>query len=56
MPGSQDSRAAHFPRTNVYKNPLGIERGSAEKRFATNQRAGELCAKLADNEHVFSST
>jgi lysophospholipase L1-like esterase len=42
-----------FPRTNVYKNPLGIERGSAEKRFATNQRASELCAQLADNEHVF---
>ncbi len=42
-----------FPRTNVYKNRLGIEKGSAEKRFATNQRAGELCAKLADNDHVF---
>ena len=42
-----------FPRTNVYRNPDGTERGSAAKRFATNQRAGELCAALADNEHVF---
>ena len=42
-----------FPRTNVYKNADGTERGSAEKRFATNQRAGELVAKLADGKNVF---
>ena len=42
-----------FPRTNEYRQPDGGERGSAAKRFATNQRAGELCAALADNEHVF---
>ena len=42
-----------FPRTNVYKKPDGTERGSAEKRFATNLRAGELVAKLADGKHVF---
>ena len=42
-----------FPRTNVYKKPDGTERGSAAKRFATNERAGELVASLADNEHVF---
>ena len=42
-----------FPRKNVYLRPDGIERGSVEKRFATNQRAGELAASLADNEHVF---
>ena len=42
-----------FPRTNVYKKPDGTERGSAQRRFATNERAGELVASLADNEHVF---
>ena len=42
-----------FPRTNVYKKPDGTERGSAEKRFATNQHAGELVAKLADGKSVF---
>lgn len=42
-----------FPRTNVYKKPDGTERGSAEKRFATNQRAGELVAELADGKRVF---
>lgn len=42
-----------FPRTNVYKNPDGTECGSAEKRFATNLRAGELVAKLADGRSVF---
>lgn len=42
-----------FPRTNVYKKPDGTERGSAEKRFATNLRAGELVAKLADGKSVF---
>ncbi len=42
-----------FPRTNVYKNADGTERGSAEKRFATNQRGGELVAKLADGKNVF---
>ena len=42
-----------FPRTNVYKKPDGTERGSAEKRFATNLRAGELVAKLADGKDVF---
>ncbi|BCU76578.1 acetylhydrolase [Luteolibacter sp. LG18] len=42
-----------FPRTNVYKKPDGSERGSAEKRFAANLRAGELVAKLADGKDVF---
>ena len=42
-----------FPRTNIYKKPDGSERGSAEKRFKMNERAGELVAGLADNEHVF---
>ena len=42
-----------FPRTNVYKKPDGSERGSAEKRFATNLRAGELVAPLADGKNVF---
>ena len=42
-----------FPRRNVYKKPDGSERGSMEKRYATNQRAGELCAQLADGKHVF---
>jgi lysophospholipase L1-like esterase len=42
-----------FPRMNVYKKPDGTERGSAEKRFATNLRAGELVAKLADGKSVF---
>ena len=42
-----------FPRTNVYKKPDGTERGSAEKRFAMNLRAGELVAKLADGKSVF---
>lgn len=43
-----------FPRRNVYKKPDGTERGSMDKRYATNERAGELCAKLADGEYVFS--
>jgi lysophospholipase L1-like esterase len=42
-----------FPRTNVYKKPDGTERGSAARRFATNLRAGELEANLADNKNVF---
>ena len=42
-----------FPRTNVYKKADGTERGSAARRSATNKRAGELTAALADNEHVF---
>ncbi|MGC4015758.1 MAG: GDSL-type esterase/lipase family protein [Luteolibacter sp.] len=42
-----------FPRTNVYKKPDGTERGSAEKRFAANLRAGELVEKLADGKMVF---
>ncbi len=42
-----------FPRQNIYRKPDGTERGSAQKRFETNQRAGELVARLADNEHVF---
>ena len=42
-----------FPRTNVYKNADGKERGSAAKRFETNLRAGELVAKLADGKDVF---
>lgn len=42
-----------FPRTNVYKKPDGSERGSSEKRFAANLKAGELVAKLADNQNVF---
>ncbi|MDB6173659.1 MAG: acetylhydrolase [Chthoniobacteraceae bacterium] len=41
-----------FPRTNIYKNPDGSERGSEEKRFATNLRAGELVARLADGKNV----
>jgi lysophospholipase L1-like esterase len=42
-----------FPRTNTYQNKDGSPRGDAAKRFATNQKAGELCAKLADDKHVF---
>jgi len=42
-----------FPRTNVYKKPDGTERGSEEKRFAANLRAGELIEALADNKSVF---
>lgn len=42
-----------FPRRNVYKKPDGSEKGNADERFATNQKAGELVAKLADGEHVF---
>ena len=42
-----------FPRTNVYKKPDGTERGSATRRFTTNQRAGDLVADLADDEHIF---
>jgi len=40
-----------FPRTNVYKKG-DVERGSAARRFATNQRAGELVAQLADGRMV----
>ncbi len=40
-----------FPRTNVYKKG-DVERGSARQRFLTNQRAGELVAKLADGQRV----
>jgi lysophospholipase L1-like esterase len=42
-----------FPRRNVYRNPDGTERGSVEKRFATNLRAGELVSHLADGKRVF---
>lgn len=42
-----------FPRANVYRRPDGSERGSVEQRTATNLRAGELVASLADNKHVF---
>lgn len=42
-----------FPRRNVYRKPDGTERGDAEKRFATNQRAGELVAHLADDKTIF---
>jgi lysophospholipase L1-like esterase len=42
-----------FPRTNLYRNPDGSERGSARQRFATNARAGELVASLADGKRVF---
>ncbi len=42
-----------FPRTNKYWKPDGTERGSMAKRFMTNQRAGELVADLADDEHIF---
>jgi len=42
-----------FPRRNVYKKPDGTERGDAEKRFATNLRAGELVSHLADGKSVF---
>ena len=42
-----------FPRTNVYwQGNSKVERGSAEKRFATNQRASELIAQLADGKMV----
>lgn len=42
-----------FPRASRYLNKDGSERGNAAKRFEANQRAGELCARLADHEHVF---
>jgi alpha-galactosidase len=42
-----------FPRANVYQNADGSERGSAEKRAATDLRAGELVQSLADGQHVF---
>jgi lysophospholipase L1-like esterase len=42
-----------FPRTNVYKKPDGTLRGDADKRFDTNQQAGELVAQLADDKSVF---
>ncbi len=42
-----------FPRTNTYTHKDGSPRGDAAKRFATNHRAGELCATLADDKHVF---
>jgi lysophospholipase L1-like esterase len=41
-----------FPRTNVYKNPDGSERGSGTKRFQTNLRAGELVSQLADGKNI----
>jgi lysophospholipase L1-like esterase len=41
-----------FPRTNVYKKKDGTERGDARQRFATNFRAGELVARLADGKMV----
>lgn len=41
-----------FPRTNVYKKKDGTERGDARQRFATNLRAGELVACLADGQMV----
>ena len=40
-----------FPRTNVYRNGAA-ERGSARQRSATNQRASELVARLADGKQV----
>ena len=42
-----------FPRSNVYLDSDGNERGSAKNRAATNRRAGELASALADDEHVF---
>ena len=42
-----------FPRTNSYAHPDGSPGGDADWRFTTNHRAGELCASLADNKHVF---
>ena len=42
-----------FPRTNIYKNKDGSERGNSTKRFEANLRAGELVAKLVDDQHVF---
>lgn len=42
-----------FPRRNAYQKPDGTPRGDVEKRFATNQRAGDLVAKLADGKSVF---
>ena len=42
-----------FPRSNVYKKPDGTERGSVTQRAATNKKASDLCAALADDEHVF---
>ncbi len=42
-----------FPRQNVYHRADGSERGSAARRSATNLRAGELVARLADHRSVF---
>jgi lysophospholipase L1-like esterase len=42
-----------FPRSIVYQGPDGSERGSAQRRTATNLQAGDLVASLADNDHVF---
>jgi lysophospholipase L1-like esterase len=42
-----------FPRQNFYHAADHSERGSEARRFATNLRAGELVAKLADNRSVF---
>ena len=42
-----------FPRTNTYKKPDGSPRGDVAERFATNQKAGELVADLADDKSVF---
>ena len=42
-----------FPRTNVYRNEDGTERGSAEKRAAANFQAGDIAARLADDKSVF---
>lgn len=41
-----------FPRSNRYERPDGSERGSVAKRAATNARAGELVARLADGKRV----
>jgi lysophospholipase L1-like esterase len=41
-----------FPRRNEYRDADGVERGSAERRFAVNLRAGELVSKLTDGEDV----
>ena len=42
-----------FPRSNVYLDSDGNQRGSAKKRAETNRLAGELVSALADGEHVF---
>ena len=42
-----------FPRTCAYQKPDGSPRGDVAKRSETNQLAGELAAKLADDKSIF---